>query len=618
MKASFDAPPITQTATPITSHEDTEFRTCLDTSDSCRAPPTSTESVDTTVIGSTSAGSLNATLRKKTSIRGRRSQDILSKPTIDLLQFLKDNSEIIQDNKWTPRSGIHNSNKHFRRKRISLEQQNSRDRDVPSPNVFLDDNLIHVETNGIAAIGNSTKTGVPAGNCVTPRSVAILSKSNAFYAKGRDAVSFDSMVSLNEETLVSACNESLPCIIDGLSDQISFQNDNSFDQAGNFAGIFAESVVNNNIATNSECDFDTRVQSDLRSNNRSLGGLNNQNNSQSHQGIVTECHLESSNLNNQSSVAVNCLETSGQNGTVLHQSHSVVKSIDRANSYNSFMRIQSCDSPDFEDSKSTNPVEAVDLTDRSDTTQGYKEPMIRAIELLESFSKGTSDLFSESKKESQSLDRSFGKRSSSRPTLAAIKKTACDSVVPSSLLRNELESTELDNNVSEFQAKTGKDRAHMKSKLKKLSSLYAYSDDEEMRWNSLPSPSNRYRSGESVLRLDLQSLVGNSSTEQYSSQEDNSSIISSSHSEIVKRRTKKVDSTDNDSLSGVKDEGFESESLSDPNTSSQRSSMCSTAEYDTTTTVAPSSESKCDNFDAGPTAQTNEADDESDCGGGWG
>ena len=142
-------------------------------------------------------------------------------------------------------------------------------------------------------------------------------------------------------------------------------------------------------------------------------------------------------------------------------------------------------------------------------------------------------------------------------------------------LRNNHETHELDSKVHQFQSRTAADKTATarKAKFKKLSMMYS-EDDDGPGWNSLP-------------RLHTKTLCTDSLIESDGTCTDSGNFSSSSRPESLNldqgpHSPRSSDDpsyckSDNESVISGKDEGFESECISDPSVS-QRTSMSSTLE----------------------------------------
>lgn len=172
--------------------------------------------------------------------------------------------------------------------------------------------------------------------------------------------------------------------------------------------------------------------------------------------------------------------------------------------------------------------------------------------------------------ESNSLDRCNSKKRS----LLSVRgiRSVDDAVVPSSTLRSELELEELNLKVQEFQSKKDHHREGMKSKLKRLSAFYTGGGDEDATLDL--NSSSKTRPGHCEVLKETSCINSSFSSLDEVTTQSNASL---NYEEIRLRPPKKYDRDPR-----TIDEGFESESLSDPNTSSQRSSMCSAGDFDST------------------------------------
>ncbi len=204
-----------------------------------------------------------------------------------------------------------------------------------------------------------------------------------------------------------------------------------------------------------------------------------------------------------------------------------------------------------------------------------------------------------------SLDRAGRMRRSLR--LVSLRKDSDEAPVLTSALRNNFESKQLDNNVQQFQSKVKQaDKTRRQQRFQSLSQRYQSGDDD---WVGSPSPgSQRSSQEESFLTADsntehlnainLENKV-NEPSHTDSSQYISSPPIDTSHistapghtsidQQISPRGLKIPDDlslakSDTESVASARDEGFDSESMSDPS-ASQRTSMSSTLESELTGT----------------------------------
>lgn len=127
--------------------------------------------------------------------------------------------------------------------------------------------------------------------------------------------------------------------------------------------------------------------------------------------------------------------------------------------------------------------------------------------------------------------------------------------------RYNLESRELDSNVQDFQSRASEDdKNRMQSRFRALSQRYAKSDEEPIWPHSDNIPDNIHNKDGAPIGIHTSSSISGGQTISPRSM-----------------RSSEDGKCDSDSVASSKDEGFESESVSDPNVS-QRTSMSSTLE----------------------------------------